>query len=153
MRGDDPNSEPICGLAYNQLVAAIEYRLVTNVAIMGYSWGGGATYNLSAALDDNVNGSGTDITKSFTLALTGYIDAVLDNGSGVGETRRPPLTTFHTAQYTSKLTYGVLRYGYPSDGDDDIDREYRGVDHLTIDDDAVVQSLLVTRIEQKVPAN
>jgi hypothetical protein len=63
------------GAPYDEVVSAIQERGVTNVAIMGYSHGGGSTYYLSWRLDQNtIQGSGvTDITNPFTVAFTGSL--------------------------------------------------------------------------------
>ena len=41
------------GAAYDEVVSAVLNRNVDNVAIFGYSWGGGATYELSQGLSTN----------------------------------------------------------------------------------------------------
>jgi hypothetical protein len=130
------------------VVNAVSRRGVKNVAIYGYSWGGGATYNLSAAL----KGLPPDIGNLFSVCVTGYIDAVALDG-GKAEGRRPPLTDFHVGQYTTNYIPDALwRGGTTSKGDDDIDRAYLGVNHYTIDDNDIVQEFLIMRIEQKLPS-
>jgi dienelactone hydrolase len=41
------------GIAYDAVVSAINERGVTDVAIMGYSWGGGATFDLANRMEMN----------------------------------------------------------------------------------------------------
>jgi hypothetical protein len=140
------------GPVYDEVVSAIQERGVTDVAIMGYSHGGGSTYGLSWRLSRNtVVGSGvSDITNAFSIVFTGYIDAIDDGGPSPGaETRRPLLSQFHCAQYEQNNVLGFLN-GAPSGGDDDMDRSYLGVTHTTIDDNTIVLSWLRTRLRQKV---
>lgn len=137
------------GAAYDEVVNAIQNRSVTEVAIMGYSHGGGSTYNLAWRLHQNsVAGSGVaDITKPFTVPLTGYIDAIDDGGPTITpETRRPLLTQFHSAQYQDNN----IPSGEPSNGDDDENRTYLGVIHTDIDDHPIVHRQLRDRLRQKV---
>jgi hypothetical protein len=147
------------GPAYDELVNAIQNRGVTDIAIAGYSWGAGGTYLLSYALNNNVTGTETDITKPFSLRLTGYIDGVKYDVIGDSpEKRRPFLTQFHVNQYTSNVywdswPYPPKQWGFRGDppGDDDLDRANLGVDHVTIDDHADVKEFLRMRITQKLP--
>jgi hypothetical protein len=62
------------GAAYDLVIDALNYRNVTHIGIFGYSHGGGATYNLSHALDNyaTIDAPG----KPFTIDATAYIDAV-----------------------------------------------------------------------------
>src|SRR5262249_48072177 len=118
----------------------------------GYSHGGGSTYQLAWRLQQNtIVGSGiTDITVPFAIPFTGYIAAIMDGGPNpVPESRRPPLSLFHCAQYETNNTLWFLN-SMPSGGDDDVDRSYLGVKHSTIDDNAIVLGMLRTRLRQKV---
>jgi hypothetical protein len=138
------------GPAYDEIVTAINDRGVTDVAIMGYSHGGGSTYTLAWRLEQNqIQGSGiADITNAFWVPFTGYVDAIKDGGpQPFAETRRPALSLFHCAQYQDN---DAFLSGDPSGGDDDINRTYLGVVHTEIDDHAVVIGLLRTRLRQKV---
>jgi dipeptidyl aminopeptidase/acylaminoacyl peptidase len=95
------------GDVYDEVVSAINDRGVTDVAIMGYSHGGGSTYVLAWRLQQNtIPGSGiSDITKPFSIPFTGYIDAIDDGGPAfTAETRRPPMSLFHCAQYQDNNT-------------------------------------------------
>ncbi len=134
------------GAAYDEVVEAINGRGQTNVAIMGYSHGGGSTYNLAWRLNENVIGNLTDVTGAFAIPYTAYIDAITDYTTGA-ENRRPLLSVFHVNQYQRNSTLK----GGPAGGDDDIDRSYRGVNHGNIDDDPVVLDLMRTRLRQRVP--
>jgi len=134
------------GAAYDEIVDAIQGRGVTQVAIIGYSHGGGATYQLAERLYRNtVSGDLTDITNPFTVPFTAYIDAVTSYTAGQ-ENRRPLLSQFHCNQYQTNLP---LRGG-PSNGDDDIDRTNLGVVHGTIDDNETVVALVRMRMGQRI---
>lgn len=134
------------GDVYDEIVRAIQGRGVTQVAIMGYSHGGGATYQLAERLHRNtVPNDLTDITNPFTVPYTAYIDAVTSY-TAAAENRRPLLSAFHCNQYQTNLP---LRGG-PANGDDDIDRTYLGVVHGTIDDNEAVIELVRLRFSQRV---
>lgn len=150
---DTPFSNQI---PYQEVVNAIQNRGVTNVAIYGYSHGGGSTYWLASKLNSNVLGPLTDITQPFTLAFTSYIDAITDD-TPFAENRRPPLSQFHVNQYQLNTGYeGFYLNGGPSSGDDDLNRSFlldgtgQTVVHTTIDDHPSVLSLLLTRFRQRV---
>ncbi|MEX2175130.1 MAG: dockerin type I domain-containing protein [Pirellulaceae bacterium] len=144
------------GAPYNEIVSAINTRGVSKVAAMGYSHGGGSTFHLSWRLEQNtIAGSGVvDITKPFTVPLTGYIDAIRNTFDGDirAEDRRPRLAEFHCAQYqrTRPLDPSNLK-GMPSDGEDDWNRTDLGVDHGDIDDHLEVHYLLRMRLRSLVP--
>ncbi len=144
------------GPAYDELVNSINRQLVEEVAIYGYSHGGGSTYDLSWLLNENVIGNEFDITQPFTVTLTGYIDAITNTTIGA-ENRRPPLTDFHVNQYQQNTGIGgAFLNGGPSNGDDDLDRsnllDVNGnpIVHGTIDDNMTILSFLKTRILQRV---
>ena len=84
------------GLPYNEVVDAVQHRLVENVGIFGYSHGGGSTYDLADRLDNDRAGIGV-----FEIAITSYVDAV-ENDSDVDmsqELRRPPSSGYHANHY------------------------------------------------------
>lgn len=106
VNNDDENSG---GRAYDQLntwrLARLDIGLPLNLAIVGYSWGGGATYLLAKRLSENSRtGSAPDQWK---LEYTAYFDA-FRRGSFIRETRYPNQTRYHTNQY---LLDGNLRSG------------------------------------------
>jgi hypothetical protein len=84
------------GPVYNAAVDAIANRSVGDVAIYGYSHGGGSTYDLADRLDFNRLSIGT-----FVIQFTSYADSV-SNNSDVDvamELRRPPSTGYHLNHY------------------------------------------------------
>ncbi|MHB1036085.1 MAG: Calx-beta domain-containing protein [Pirellulales bacterium] len=142
------------GPPYREIWNAIQNRGVTAVAIIGYSHGGGAVYNLAQRLYRNtLPVSDPDylgqIGRPFTVRYTAYIDAVTQTNVGA-ENRRPPLSQFHVNLWRD----GDLGGG-PSGGDDDIDvGTYAawgaGLTHTTVDDAAQVIDWIKTRLEQMV---
>ena len=81
------------GSVYNEIVSAIQECQISQVAIFGYSHGGGSTHDLAERLDDNVIGN-------FTISYTAYIDAVgQDFPFADQERERPPGTDFHANYY------------------------------------------------------
>jgi hypothetical protein len=134
------------GAAYDEVVTAINDRGLTDVAIMGYSHGGGSTHNLAWRLEQNtIPGGLTDIANPFVVPYTAYVDAIVDHDTSA-ENRRPPLSAFHCNQYQQN---SWLKGG-PSNGNDDLDRSHLGVSHTTIDDHSAVTDLLKARLEQNV---
>jgi hypothetical protein len=71
------------GEAFDEVLSAVNEREVTDIAIFGYSHGGGSTYDLAGRLLNQA-----DIGVDFTS----YVDAVQnDSDTDVDqETRRPP---------------------------------------------------------------
>ncbi len=78
------------GAAYDEVVSAVLNRNVDNVAIYGYSWGGGATYELSAGLNANKSLA----PAGYKLRYTAYIDGIRHNSISA-ETRKPVGTAYH----------------------------------------------------------
>jgi hypothetical protein len=96
MYDEDNVSANGSGAVYNEAVTAIQSRGVRDVAIYGYSHGGGSTYDLADRLDFNRLSIGT-----FVIQFTSYADSV-SNNSDVDvamELRRPPSTGYHLNHY------------------------------------------------------
>jgi hypothetical protein len=85
-----PGNGPAAPFAsYNEIVNAVK-RGITDIAIIGYSHGGGAEYVLSEVIHHAVaNG-----LLNVNLAFTAYIDAVAKQ-SALAEKRRPVDSDFH----------------------------------------------------------
>ena len=84
------------GAAYNEVVGAVQRRGVTQVAVYGYSHGGGSTNDLVRRLDANRASIGP-----FSVAFTAYVDGI-DNDSDFDldtETALPPTTAYHASYY------------------------------------------------------
>ena len=96
MRDENEVRENGTGPVYDEVVNAIQNRSVRELAIFGYSHGGGSTYDLCALLDIR-----RDTISEFSVNFTSYVDAI-ENDSDTdtdAETRRPPASEFHLNQY------------------------------------------------------
>jgi hypothetical protein len=143
----DVGTNVTSSVPYLEVQSATQNRDVSNIAIFGYSYGGGATYNLAAALGR-------------TLAFTAYIDAVINPFFGNPcSSSSPPAQT----NWPIGSTYHVNYFQFPHTLLDD---ECLGgsnctpvasyefnldplVTHFTIDDNGGVRN----GIEQKLKAN
>ena len=137
------------GTAFDEIVNSINRQGYTEVALFGFSQGGGAVYKVSAELEEASNPLDGRITELFTVTFTGYIDAVDHFGLGI-ETRRPRLSGFHLNQYQ---TVGGVHGGPmadPEDPDEELDRTAPGMIHTMMDDDMTVLDKLKQRLRQKV---
>jgi hypothetical protein len=140
------------GATYAEVVRAIQRRNVTQVAIFGYSHGGGSTFLLANLLNVNRGSIG-----SFTIPLTAYIDGVKDEfpADMNYERRRPPGSGHHINFYQE----GSLADGWLDGGPIDppgadleinLDDPTPTETHVTIDDDAFVLSSIETRLIPRV---
>ena len=99
MRDEDEVDSDGYGLVYNEVVNAIRNRHVRELAVFGYSHGGGSTYDLCERL------VATSLNK-FSVSFTAYVDGI-ENGrfnwdtdwDTDPETRRPPASDFHLNFY------------------------------------------------------
>ncbi|MDR3109123.1 MAG: LamG domain-containing protein [Planctomycetaceae bacterium] len=157
------------GNALDVVANAINNQGIANVAIIGYSHGGGSAYNLSWRMF--YDGGTSDsylywyppqvINNPYNVVFTSYIDAVSNSYSldNYPENRRPLGTQWHTNQYETNSDTGaitdVFGCSIPT-SDDNIDRSSLGVYHWSgtkeesIDRNSVVQNFLTTRFEQEV---
>jgi hypothetical protein len=144
---ETPNTEDA---AFAEIDSAVENRGVTAVAIIGYSHGGGSTYNVSVRLD-------ADAT-AFNLAFTAYIDAISQPLANMtAENRRPVRSAFHVNYYQVAQGNDFPLYldGTPSvpagaGFEDNVDDPTITESHTTIDDAPVVQDGIRTRLFQQV---
>ena len=148
---DELDDDAIESAPYLEAVSAVMNRSVAEVAILGYSQGGGATYLVAALLDSNRANIG-----NFAIPFTAYIDGV-DQDSASPETRRPP-SDYHYNIYQS---LGIDFHGDSVEGaefDDDVDVDEPGEDffweegltHSLIDDQTEIQEHLKSRFEPRV---
>jgi len=127
------------GGAYDEVVNAVNNRRVSYVSIFGFSWGGGATYNLADRL--GIARAEGLIQNPFTIPYTAYIDAVQHDvlAFGAAEVRRPPASQFHVNYYQNNME-NLIR-GAPvalSDFELNVTTETiwgAMLVHITIDDD------------------
>ncbi|MDA3800501.1 MAG: hypothetical protein PF692_15690 [Kiritimatiellae bacterium] len=90
-------SEDRGGVAYEEVENAVNNRNVTQIAVFGYSHGGGSTYDLAVNLNNH----------EYTITYAAYIDAV-KQPLAEQENRRPPGTAFLGNYYQNN---GVLELG------------------------------------------
>jgi hypothetical protein len=137
------------GQIYDDTVTAVLKRNVNNVAIIGYSWGGGATYNLSNALKK----TSTLAPAGYKLVYTAYIDAIR-HGSITSETRKPVGTLYHDNIYQrkdfaprgNKVTGANLNLNVTTTSWGSLLR------HVTVDDHPVVRQTLIDNLKARVIA-
>jgi hypothetical protein len=128
--------------ARDETNAAINGRVVTNVAIFGHSHGGGSTFALSEQLNRQ-------------LPYTAYIDAIqqpLLNTSP--EVRRPIGSQYHENLYqrTGLIRGDTMGANANEDYDVRTDPQWLiDVNHQTIDNHMRVQTHIITGIKMKVP--
>jgi hypothetical protein len=136
------------GAAYDEVVSAVLNRNVDSVAIYGYSWGGGATYDLSVALNKNA----ALAPAGYRLAYTAYVDAIRHYSLGA-ETRKPIGTLVHDNFYQRK---DWLLRGTSISGSNNVNVTQttwgRSLTHTTIDDNATLQSLLINSLITRIVA-
>lgn len=141
------------GATYNEVVNAIQHRSVTQVAVFGYSHGGGSTYLLANLLNTNRDTIGT-----FTIPFTAYIDGVEDTfmGDMNQEHRRPPSSGYHVNYYQEGSAADGWLDGGPIDnppGADfevDVDNPTPTETHFTVDDETTVLNGIETRLTPRV---
>jgi hypothetical protein len=135
------------GSAYDEIKSAVLQRNVDNVAILGYSWGGGATYELAAGLKADASLAG-----QFQLKYTAYIDGIQHYWIG-SETRLPANSLYHDNLYQRK---DWLLRGNSVAGAVNLNVTNtvwgRNLVHTTIDDSSMVQSIIVSNLTAKVLA-
>jgi len=152
MYDEDVVSSSGAGVAYDEVVSAIQHRGVTSVAIYGYSHGAGSTYDMSKRLNDNRGAIG-----SFSIDYTAYTDAI-QNDSDFDldtETRLPPSTGYHANYYENPGCGFLSLCGGPVAGADfDLDVNTTpwgaGLGHFTIDDASEVLTGLRDQLLQQL---
>jgi hypothetical protein len=131
--------------AFREMAMQIKDSDIRQVALFGHSHGGGAVYNLSNLLNDRQASLGP-----FTLVFTGYVDAIKYDGiaTSASELRLPPGTSFHWNYFQPQDSIFELLYGGSVEGAA-VNRNVNDpllsaapLDHVTIDNDPVVQSQL-----------
>jgi hypothetical protein len=103
------------GRAYDTARFAVDRHHVDNIVAMGFSWGGGAVFNLTQRLDNARNGliGNERIARPFRIPFTAYIDAIQHGQAGFNpppETCYPIISSHHVNYYQQiDTTYG--RFG------------------------------------------
>jgi hypothetical protein len=134
------------GAAYNEVKNAVLNRNVDYVAIFGYSWGGGATYELSVGLKNT-----PVLAGKYQLTYTAYVDGIR-HGSISAETRLPAGTQWHDNFYQRKdwLLRGNSVAGAKNNVNVTLTAWGKSLVHTTIDDHATLQSILVNNLMTRV---
>lgn len=134
--------------AFDEVSSAIRERGVTNVALVGMSYGGGAVRDLAAAIEN------TPALRGH-LQYTAYIDAIVHYSvPPVAETRLPPGTKYHDNIFQSNDW--LIRGGSVAGANRNIDvsswRDSKGakLKHITIDRDAKVQNTISTNLKTQM---
>lgn len=129
------------GAPFDEVSSAVKRRNVRNVAIIGYSWGGGATFELARGIQGDAT-----LRGRFALRYTAYIDAVTHREIS-SERRLPPGTSYHDNIYESRdwlirgdsvanaSNVNVTNTSWGS-----------GLGHTSIDDHPVVRSIVVSNL-------
>ncbi|WP_145026191.1 hypothetical protein [Caulifigura coniformis] len=136
------------GKVYDDVVSGVLSRNVNSVAIIGYSWGAGAAYNLSNALKKTK----TLAPAGYRLTYTASIDGI-KHRSISAETRKPVGTAYHDNVYQRR---DLLPRGNKVSGAQNLNVTLASwgthLRHVTIDDHPTVQQLLVDNLTARVIA-
>jgi len=123
---------------------------VQDFAILGHSYGGGATFLLA----DNVRFATNPGGIVANLRYTGYVDAIQLASLSVAEVRRPPNSLWHENYYQEFP--GIHGQGIPtSNVDHRVTNAEHGsvISHTTIDNSIYVHTQVVNSIKNKMPLN
>jgi len=141
------------GAAYDEVVSAVHDREVVNVAIFGYSHGGGSTNDLATRLNANRGAIG-----AFAIDYTAYVDGI-DNKSDIDistEMALPPSTLYHANYYENPGCGLFALCGGPVAGADinlNVTATPWGgaLTHFTVDDAPEVTSAILNQVLTMVP--
>jgi len=135
------------GAAFNEVKSAVLKRNVSSVAIVGYSWGGGSTYQLTSGLNADASLKG-----HYQLQYTAYVDGIR-RGTISSEIRLPTATLYHDNLYQRK---DWLIKGNSVNGAVNVNVTTttwgKLLVHTTIDDNVMVQQIIVTNLKAKLLA-
>jgi hypothetical protein len=134
--------------ANTEVDSAVAHRSVSGVAVVGYSWGGDASFDVV----DHMNGN----TNSFTIRYTAYIDAVNNpyDPFHVSQDQRPTNTLYH-ANYYQRTGYSVLNLRgdaivNPPGANSETNLTAEGVTHVNIDDLDIVRNGIFSGVTNQV---
>jgi hypothetical protein len=141
---DSPSS-----VGFNEVKSAVTERDVSQVALVGYSHGGGSVYEVSYDMYQD--------TTSFDLKYTAYIDAMRQPFTGItAEDRRPLNSPFHVNYFQNGEAIYLYLDGAPclpaGPGiEANIDTPSSPETHVSIDDNATVINSIITNLKAKLP--
>ncbi len=151
---EDKVSSDGSGAASDEAVSAVEERAVDEVAILGYSHGGGSVQDLAQRLQNQPPAGG------FIMAFTEYIDAIQNDSDGDQdlETNLPPGTQFHINLWQPVANFPLNVNGAPVPGpaiDINVNALPPGgwglsLDHGTIDDHPQVRATMIQGVTNHV---
>lgn len=156
MFDEDDVSADGSGVVFDEIVNAVQHRGVDEVAIFGYSHGGGSTYDLADLLDLNRPTIGF-----FDIQFTSYVDAV-SNDSDIDvaqELRRPPSSAYHLNHYQHGVFFedlgldgGPVPDSNPPPTGLDVETTPWGADatHFEVDDFVQVRDLIEVSLIPRV---
>lgn len=156
MRDEDLVSSTGAGPVYDEIVNAIQHRGVHQLAIFGYSHGGGSTYDLSERL--SLLGGGL---PNYTIEFTSYTDGV-ENDSDVDtqqELRRPIGSAYHANHYQHGTLFqdffldgGPVPNSLPPPTGLDVETTPWGANatHFLVDDYSEVVDFILVNLEARV---
>jgi len=155
MRDEDEVTADGSGPVYTEVVNAIQHRQVSELAVFGYSHGGGSTHDLCERLDAFRATIGT-----FAIAFTSYIDGV-QNDSDIDvdmELRKPPGSLWHANQYQVGtfadffLDGGPVPSSFPAPSGLNVETVFWGVGatHFVVDDFAPARDFILQNLEPRV---
>ena len=143
------------GSVYQEIVNAIQQRGVNQVAVFGYSHGGGSVYHLCDRLDLNRGTIGV-----FELEYTAYVDSVRNNSDvdTASELRRPPSSALHVNHWQNGnlfdffLDGGPVNNSIPAPSGLNVQTTPWGAssDHFQVDDYIQVRSLMINELAGRV---
>lgn len=133
------------GAAASEAAAAVLSRAVTDLAIIGYSWGGGATYELASGLAADARLSG-----KYALRYSAYIDGITHSGIS-SERRLPSAALYHDSLYQRQ---DALLRGDSVAGANNWNVSNTtwgaGLVHTSIDDNATLQSIVAGNLQSRL---
>jgi len=155
MSDEDAVSADGSGAIFDAVVNAIQHRSVAQLALFGYSHGGGSTHDLCERLDALRAGIGT-----FAIDFTSYVDGV-QNDSDIDvdkELRWPPSSAFHANHYQRGtfadffLDGGPVPNSAPPPSGLDVETTPWGAGstHFLVDDFTQVRDFILLNLEPRV---
>jgi hypothetical protein len=140
------------GKASMDFLAARDDQGVQDFAILGHSFGGGATYQLADWARPSTNPGGIVAN----LRYTGYVDAIKRGAVGwPAEDRLPPNSMWHETYYQTDVG-GLRGESIPgSNVNDEVTNAEHGgdINHTNIDNSAYVHTQIINSIKNRMPLN
>ncbi|NOT31978.1 MAG: hypothetical protein HOP15_16145, partial [Planctomycetes bacterium] len=155
MRDEDTVTADGSGPVYTEVVNAIQHRAVSELAVFGYSHGGGSTHDLCERLEAFRATIGT-----FAIDFTSYVDGV-QNDSDIDldqETRKPPASGYHANHYQVGsladffLDGGPVSASFPAPTGLNVETIFwgAGAHHFIVDDFGQVRDFILLNLEARV---